>query len=293
MQPARERPLQRADPGQLRRLGRWIHESGRDDAELCNGDPDAGRPHADPGTAVRAVHRRRPRYDVVVRDERPLRDRDRRGHGGSGLSSLGGTIRLGELVPGGVIRHVMKINLYGLNNYYYGTTQGYRWPASQADGCASSCYGGTTQALRMGSLLAIPASVNVDSLGLETEPAKILARALQDYGAYTVDDTAWSVYAIATEFGPAGRVDTEFSTAWGFAINPSTKTVPWARDMDRLFGALNVVDNWDAAQWATVSASSGAQGAGGGAPIVPWAPDFGTGTPGPSEPPPPGPSLPP
>jgi len=214
------------------------------------------------------------------------------GHGGSGLSSLGGTIRLGELVPGGVIRHVMKINLYGLNNYYYGTTQGYRWPASQADGCASSCYGGTTQALRMGSLLAIPASVNVDSLGLETEPAKILARALQDYGAYTVDDTAWSVYAIATEFGPAGRVDTEFSTAWGFAINPSTKTVPWARDMDRLFGALNVVDNWDAAQWATVSASSGAQGAGGGAPIVPWAPDFGTGTPGPSEPTAPGPSLP-
>src|SRR3989442_5508551 len=79
MQPARERPLQRADPGQLRRPGRWIHESGRDDAELCNGDPDAGRPHADPGTAVRAVHRRRPRYDVVVRDERPLRDRDRRG----------------------------------------------------------------------------------------------------------------------------------------------------------------------------------------------------------------------
>src|SRR5213593_2127334 len=215
------------------------------------------------------------------------------GHGGSGLSSLGGTIRLGELVPGGVIRHVVKINLYGLNNYFYdGTTHGYRWPASQADGCASSCYGGTTPALRMGSLLAIPASVNIDSLGLETEPAKILARALQDYGAYTVDDTAWSVYAIATEFSPAGRVDDEFNTAWGFPINPPTKTGPWALDMDRLFGALNVVDNWDAGQWAAVSASNGAQGAGGGAPIVPWAPDFGATTPGPSEPGAPGPSLP-
>jgi len=215
------------------------------------------------------------------------------GHGGSGLSSLGGTIRLGELVPGGVIRHVMKINLYGLNNYFYdGTTHGYRWPASQADGCASSCYGGTTPALRMGSLLAIPGSVNIDSLGLETEPAKILARALQDYGAYTVDDTAWSVYAIATEFSPAGRVDDEFNTAWGFPINPPTKTGPWALDMDRLFGALNVVDNWDAGQWAAVSASNGAQGAGGGAPIVPWAPDFGATTPGPSEPGAPGPSLP-
>ena len=215
------------------------------------------------------------------------------GHGGSGLSSLGGTIRFGELVPGGVIRHVMKINLYGLNNYYYdGTTHGYRWPASQADGCASSCYGGTTPALRMGSLLGIPASVNIDGLGLETGPAKILARALQDYGAYTVDDTAWSVYAIATEFSPQGRIDDEFNAAWGFPINPSSKTVPWARDMDRLFGALNVVDNWDAAQWAAVSASSGAQGAGGGSPRVPWAPDFGTGTPGPSEPTAPGLSFP-
>src|SRR5881296_4236351 len=215
------------------------------------------------------------------------------GHGGSGLSSLGGTIRLGELVPGGVIRHVMKINLYGLNNYFYdGTTHGYRWPASQADGCASSCYGGTTPALRMGSLLAIPASVNIDSLGLETEPAKILARALQDYGAYTVDDTAWSVYAIATEFSPAGRVDDEFNTAWGFPINPPTKTGPWALDMDRLFGALNVVDNWDAGQWAAVSASNGAQGVGGGTPKVGWAPEFGTGTPGPSEPAAPPPSLP-
>jgi len=215
------------------------------------------------------------------------------GHGGSKLSSIGGTIRLGELVPGGVIRHVMKVNLFGLNNYYYdSTSHGYRWPASQADSCASTCYGGATSALRMGSLLAIPASVNIDTLGLETEPAKILARAFQDYGAYAVDDTAWSVYAIETEFGPQGRVEDEFSTAWGFSINAATKGVPWARDMDRLFGALNVVDNWDEAQWLSVSASSGAQGVGGGAPRVGWAPEFGTGTPGPSEPAAPPPSLP-
>ncbi|TMA05066.1 MAG: hypothetical protein E6J93_04910 [Methanobacteriota archaeon] len=207
------------------------------------------------------------------------------GHGGSRLSSLGGTIRLGELVTGGVIRHAMKVNVYGLNDYYYdGTTQGYRWPASQADGCAATCYGGTTPALRMGSLLAIPASVNIDNLGLETEPAKILARAFQDYGAYAVDDTAWSVYAIATEFSPQGRVDDEFSTAWGFPINAASKGVPWARDMDRLFGALNVVDNWDEAQWLTVSGSNGAQGAGGGAPIVAWAPEFGGAAPGPTGP---------
>src|SRR5207245_5938543 len=33
------------------------------------------------------------------------------GHGGSKLSSIGGTIRLGELVPGGMIRHAMEVNL--------------------------------------------------------------------------------------------------------------------------------------------------------------------------------------
>src|SRR3989454_322125 len=150
----------------------------------------------------------------------------------------------------------------------------------------------TTPALRMGSLLAIPASVNVDSLGLETGPAKILARAFQDYGAYAVDDTAWSVYAIETEFGPQGRVEDEFQTAWGFSINAATKGVPWARDMDRLFGALNVVDNWDESQWLSVSASNGVQGVGGGTPKVGWASEFGTGTPGPSEPAAPPPSLP-
>jgi hypothetical protein len=205
------------------------------------------------------------------------------GHGGSGLSSIGGTIRLGELVQGGVIRHPMKVNLYALDNYYYdATTHGYRWPASQADGCASSCYGGTTRALRMGSLLAIPGGVNLDGLGLETEPAKILARAFQDYGAYAVDNTAWSVYAIETELGPQGRVEDEFSSAWGFPIDPSSKNVAWARDMDRIFGALNVVDNWDEAQWRVVSASNGTQGVGGGGPRARWAPEFGNSVPGPT-----------
>src|SRR5256712_9882240 len=143
----------------------------------------------------------------------------------------------------------------------------------------------------MGSLLAIAASVNLDSLGLETEPAKILARGFQDCGTYAVADTAGWVYAIETEFGPQGRVEDEFSTAWGFSINAATKGVPWARDMDRLFGALNVVDNWDESQWMPVSASNGAQGVGGGAPTVGWAPEFGTGTPGPAEPNAPPPSL--
>ncbi|NJK85629.1 MAG: hypothetical protein HC906_06360 [Bacteroidales bacterium] len=34
-------------------------------------------------------------------------------HGGSALSAIGGCIRVGELVPGGKINHVLKINLWG------------------------------------------------------------------------------------------------------------------------------------------------------------------------------------
>jgi hypothetical protein len=198
------------------------------------------------------------------------------GHGGSMLSSLGGTIRLGELVPGGVIRHALKVNLYGAVDLYYDSvTHGYRWPAKQADGCASGCYGGSVSALRMGSLLALPPAVDIASMGLETNAARILALAFQDYGAYVVDDTAWSVYGIATEFSPRGRIEDEFLAAWNFSIDPASRSVPWARDMDRIFGSLAVVDNWDATRWATVSASNGTLGAGLGSPRVPWAPEFG------------------
>src|SRR2546426_794130 len=148
--------------------------------------------------------------------------------------------------------------------------------ATTADGCAPGCYGGSVPALRMGSLLALPPSIDVNAMGLETgEPAKILAHAFQDYGAYTVDDAAWSVYAVATEYSPSGKVDDEFGAAWNFTISPSSRNVPWARDMDRIFGALAVVDNWDSSEWQVVSASNGTQGVGGGAPRVPRAPDFG------------------
>src|SRR3989442_14566481 len=200
-------------------------------------------------------------------------------HGGSMLSSLGGVIRLGELVPGGTIRHALKVNLFGRDNYYTGSGS-FRWPATTADGCAPGCYGGSVPALRMGSLLALPPSFDVNAMGLETGgPAKILAHAFQDYGAYTVDDAAWSVYAIATEYSPSGKVDDEFRAAWNFTISPANRDVPWARDMDLIFGALAVVDDWDSSTWQTVSASNGTQGAGLGAPRVAWAPDFGPGTP--------------
>src|SRR2546426_6678307 len=55
-------------------------------------------------------------------------------------------------------------------------------------------------------------------------------------------------------------------------MTPDSKAVPWARDMDRIFGALAVVDSWNLANWQTVSASGGTLGAGLGATRTAWAP---------------------
>ena len=110
-------------------------------------------------------------------------------------------------------------------------------------------------------MLAIPASTDVSALGLETTAAAALAFTLQNYGAYVVDDTAWAVYAICVELGPDGDFTQQFQSDWGFTMTPSSKNTPWARDMDRLFGALAVVDN-----------NTAATPGGGGAPLQPPAP---------------------
>lgn len=171
-------------------------------------------------------------------------------HGGSGLSAIGGALRLGELSPtSGSIRHALKINLYGRKNIYYDSkTKGFRWPALRADGYASENYSKertnpVVKECRMGALLALPAKMNLDSLGFETQPARILAEAFRNYGAYLVDDTGWDVYAIITEWGPNGRFTDEFEKNWGFSIAQSNKNTPWSRDMDRIFLNLHIVDN--------------------------------------------------
>jgi hypothetical protein len=194
-------------------------------------------------------------------------------HGGSAMSSIGGTVRVGELAPGGVIRHALKVNLFGKLYYWYDrhdTTPGYRWPATHADGYAAGNYGGRVPQLEMGALLALRPDFPVDAL--QTEPARILARAFRDYGAYVVDDTAWDIYALEVEWGPDGRVIDEFRASWGFPVETGTKAAcsdggrecQWAQDMARIFTALHVVDN-------NAAASIG----GGGTPRAPLAPAVG------------------
>jgi hypothetical protein len=167
-------------------------------------------------------------------------------HGGSGLSSLGGTIRLGELVPGGAIRHAMKVSV---NNKLYlaynnDGSGGYRWPARKSDGGASTNYQGKFPALEMGALLALKPEFDV--LQLQTEPARIIATAFKNYGAYVVDETTGQMVILNLERGPAGRVADEFKSNWGYEFKQA-KSAPngnaFGADLAKLWPALQVVNN--------------------------------------------------
>ncbi len=167
------------------------------------------------------------------------------GQGGSGLSSIGGTIRTGELLPDAPpIRHVLKLLVYA-HQYLYGQPPGYRWPAIRADAYAFDDtsklrYGGTNPNLVMGALLAIPPDVIIESLKLETIPGQKLFYALQDFGGYIVDDRAWDSYGIAVEKG----VPEEFEDTYGFSFSGNRKKPsPFFRDVNKLFQALEIVTN--------------------------------------------------
>ncbi len=182
-------------------------------------------------------------------------------HGGSALSALGGTIRLGELVPHGVIRHALKIVIQPRYYHYDSADEspGFRWPASTADGHASLTYTGPEPALEMGSLLALPPDFDVDTL--RTEPARIVARAARDYGIYVVDSAGFDSYSLAVEWSPDGRVIDEFQREWNMPFVQEDLAHPWSTDLAAIITHLHVVAN-------NRPESPG----GGGIPRVPLAP---------------------
>jgi hypothetical protein len=190
-------------------------------------------------------------------------------HGGSGLSAIGGSIRVGELRPGQTgPRHALKVNVYAKEALYRCSTRAacYRWPAVTSDSYAVGFYGTATNngnsAMKMGALLAIPASRDLSTLGLETAPAKQLAWTLQNYGAYIVDDTYAPGFALNVEDGPDGSMRTQFKADWGFELAQKVQgNTAWVRDMQKLAKALQVVNN-----------NSASSIGGGGTPRQPLAP---------------------
>jgi hypothetical protein len=180
------------------------------------------------------------------------------GYGGSGLSAIGGTIRLGELLPNAPpIHHALKIQLYGAN-YYYDQPPGYVWPALHCDGYAfdpndPNRYGGHDIYLSPGSLLAIPSNITVK---VTTVPGQKLLFALQNYGGYLCADT----YAVRGTLNTEHGVTDEFQAAYGYPFNsgPAGPGAAWYADMLALFQSLYVVIN-----------NSNSTVGGGGTPLQP------------------------
>lgn len=159
-------------------------------------------------------------------------------HFGSGLSSIGGSIRKGELTNNQPIRHALKVNIWGEKYLYHSQSNpGFRWPADRADAKAANQYHGKNPALVQGSLLAIPASTTQESLNLQTPAAKKLFHALQDYGAYVADDAGWDAHYIDMDKG----VIDEFRSSFGYDFEGSGGQ--FYDDFMKLFQALHIVDN--------------------------------------------------
>ncbi len=197
-------------------------------------------------------------------------------HWGSGLSSFGGTIRKGELIGDEDIHHALKINIWAKQylspgfSYDDKATLAYIWPADRCDGYAlreghNGKYCGTNPYVMMGSLLAIPPEITEESLGLKSEVAKKLFRALQNYGAYIVDDVYWDCFSWSVEEG----VEQELNKTYGISLTgqlgnePSDLQREYSADMEKLFLSLKVVKN-----------NSEKSIGGGGTPRVPLAPDL-------------------
>jgi hypothetical protein len=191
------------------------------------------------------------------------------GAGGSGLSYLGGLLRPGEIAPGkSGPPHVLSINIDCAHDCTP-TLPGFRWPATKKDSYAYSP-GGTTPALSMGALLAIPPTVSCASLGLDAAGME-LCWTLQNYGAYVKNDSARSVVTIGAEQGDANTA-AQFQADWGFPLaTAGVGGAGWGASVQKIISDLAVVTN-------NGPTSIG----GGGTPLQPLAPGFGTGCVSPS-----------
>lgn len=155
------------------------------------------------------------------------------GHLGSGLSSIGGTIRTHELASDAPIPHALKANVWGTELFYDASEAdpGYRWPADRADSyAASGGYSGTNPEFQMGALLALDPAVDIAALGVTDPTALRVCTALRDYGAYVVDDSGWDAHNLAYEQGAAESVGLPTNTAYQSQV-------------DSCFSAMSVVSN--------------------------------------------------
>jgi hypothetical protein len=125
-------------------------------------------------------------------------------HGGSGLSALGGTIRLadtnGPIAAGTTMNHVLKIEQDGLFNSFGTGTGCCNWPATNNDGGNE------------GLLLAILPSFNC-ATQMSTNLGKSICLTMQNYGALIVDNPGWSAIGFAWEYSVSSNGASAMTTA--------------------------------------------------------------------------------
>jgi hypothetical protein len=125
------------------------------------------------------------------------------GHGGSGLPIFGMTLRESEWNSTESPKHVLALNLHGkylspldLNGNPSDAYGGWKEPADRADGGFNSgdttkpnTYWGDVLSMRMGTLLALPASYSFSANGITDADALRLGWTLKYYGIRIVDVT--------------------------------------------------------------------------------------------------------
>lgn len=169
---------------------------------------------------------------------------DGRGISEHGGSALGGILRHGEVATG--VRHALAIalNRHSLNRHGPGGNA-FVWPANGVEPNARKQFAERGNVF-VGSLLAIPPAVKIETLGVGARGSfgYELAQAMQDYGVYVTGSCQWqSLHFFTAEADGPGNLE---------AI------------LTRLFQELHVVTN-----------NTLATPAGGGVPRGPRAPEFG------------------
>jgi hypothetical protein len=155
------------------------------------------------------------------------------------IPSFAGLIRKGEISSGKIPHALAAMAPQSI------LTASSVWPAAAFD--RSNHYAGK---LPMGSLLAIPPTTDLSTLGLSTRGLTI-AKAAQDYGVYVVDSDN-NGFTFLAELG-----DPEIR--W----NATATMPPWWRDIQIILANLQLVTN-----------NTAANPGGGGTPRAPLAPGF-------------------
>lgn len=154
------------------------------------------------------------------------------GHGASGLPHIGGAIRKGELSGDQPIRHSLDLVLY--TKYAYSDNKQtkestYRWPARGSDKYAldrnkTDRYVGTNPETRIGSLLALRPGLKPSDLNISTKEGLKIFHAMQDWGGYFTEDSAWDANTIVVDASAVGTFswDTRQKEEFGRIIDAAS-----------------------------------------------------------------------